>query len=82
MHRSIHRSPDRRGAALRPAGRSEPGTRERKDLAEVRQAGYGGAEFAEIVGRVALNVLTNHFNTVAQIVVDFPKTGKLVPARS
>ena len=53
-----------------------------KDLAEVRQAGYGGAEFAEIVGRVALNVLTNHFNTVAQIVVDFPKTGKLVPARS
>jgi uncharacterized peroxidase-related enzyme len=53
-----------------------------EDVAEVRQAGYGDAEIAEIVGHVALNVLTNYFNTVAQTVVDFPKTGKLVPPRS
>ena len=53
-----------------------------EDVAEVRQAGYGDAEIAEIVGHVALNVLTNYFNTVAQTVVDFPKTGKLVPSRS
>jgi hypothetical protein len=31
---------------------------------------------------VALNVLTNYFNSVAQTVVNFPKTGKLVPSRS
>jgi uncharacterized peroxidase-related enzyme len=53
-----------------------------EDVAEVRQAGYRDAEIAEIVGHVALNVLTNYFNTVAQTVVDFPKTGKLVPSRS
>jgi len=53
-----------------------------EDVAEVRQAGYGDAEIAEIVGHVALNVLTNYFNTVAQTEVDFPRTGKLVPARS
>jgi len=53
-----------------------------EDVAEVRQAGYGDAEIAEIVGHVALNVLTNYFNTVAQTEVDFPRTGKSVPARS
>jgi alkylhydroperoxidase family enzyme len=42
-----------------------------EDVAEVRQAGYGDAEIAEIVGHVALNVLTNDFNTLAQTVVDF-----------
>ena len=52
------------------------------EVAKVRQAGYGDAEIAEIVGHVALNVFTNYFNTVAQTEVDFPRTGKLVPARS
>jgi alkylhydroperoxidase family enzyme len=52
------------------------------DVDEVRRAGYGDAEITEIVGHVALNVLTNYFNTVAETEVDFPKTGKLVPARS
>ena len=51
-------------------------------MAKIRQAGYGDAEIAEIVGHVALNVFTNYFNTVAQTDVDFPKTGKSVPARS
>ena len=53
-----------------------------QDVAEVRQAGYGDAEIAEIIGHVALNVLTNYFNAVAQTVVDFPRTGKSVPSPS
>jgi alkylhydroperoxidase family enzyme len=53
-----------------------------EEVAKVRQAGYGDAEIAEIVGHVALNVFTNYFNTVAQTDVDFPKTGKSVPPRS
>ena len=51
-------------------------------VAEVRQAGYGDAEIAEFIRHVALNVFTNYFNSVAQTEVDFPRTGKLVPARS
>jgi uncharacterized peroxidase-related enzyme len=53
-----------------------------EEVAKVREAGYGDAEIAEIVGHVALNVFTNYFNTVAQTDVDFPKTGKSVPPRS
>jgi len=53
-----------------------------EEVAKVRQAGYGDAEIAEIVGHVALNVFTNYFNTVAETEVDFPKTGKSVPPRS
>jgi uncharacterized peroxidase-related enzyme len=53
-----------------------------EEVAKVRQAGYGDAEIAEIVGHVALNVFTNYFNTVAQTEVDFPKTGKAVQRRS
>ena len=52
-----------------------------EEVDKVRQAGYGDAEIAEIVGHVALNVFTNYFNTVAQTDVDFPKTGKSVPRR-
>ena len=43
------------------------------DLAAVRAAGYGDAEITEIVANVALNILTNYFNHIAQTVVDFPK---------
>jgi len=43
------------------------------DLAEVRAAGYGDADIAAIVAHVALNVLTNYFNRVAQPVIDFPE---------
>jgi alkylhydroperoxidase family enzyme len=52
------------------------------EVAKVRQAGYGDAEIAEIVGHVALNVFTNYFNTVTQTDVHFPKTDKSVPPRS
>ncbi|MFF3843151.1 carboxymuconolactone decarboxylase family protein [Streptomyces sp. NPDC001930] len=46
-------------------------------LADARAAGVTDAEIAEIVGHVALNVLSNFFNHVAQPDLDFP----LVPAR-
>jgi uncharacterized peroxidase-related enzyme len=44
-----------------------------EDLAGVRAAGYDDADIAAIVAHVALNVLTNYFNLVAQPVIDFPK---------
>ena len=43
------------------------------DLAEIRAAGYDDADIAAIVAHVALNVLTNYFNRVAQPVIDFPE---------
>lgn len=43
------------------------------ELAEVRAAGYDDADIAAIVGHVALNVLTNYFNRVAQPELDFPE---------
>ncbi|WP_265868591.1 carboxymuconolactone decarboxylase family protein [Streptomyces sp. SKN60] len=46
-------------------------------LADARAAGVSDAELAEIVGHVALNVLSNFFNHVAQPELDFP----LVPAQ-
>src|SRR5205823_13382556 len=42
-------------------------------LAEIRAAGYDDADIAAIVAHVALNVLTNYFNRVAQPVIDFPE---------
>ena len=42
------------------------------DLRAVRAAGVSDAEIAEVVAVVALNVLTNWFNHVAQTPVDFP----------
>lgn len=43
-----------------------------EDVERVRQAGYGDADIAAIVGHVAMNVLTNYFNRVAEPVLDFP----------
>jgi alkylhydroperoxidase family enzyme len=39
----------------------------------VRAAGYRDGEIVEIVAHVALNLLTNYLNLVAQTDVDFPK---------
>lgn len=41
-------------------------------LARVRAAGVADAEIAETVGHVALNVLTNYFNILAEVEIDFP----------
>jgi uncharacterized peroxidase-related enzyme len=43
------------------------------DLQSVRDAGLTDGEIAEVVANVALNVLTNYFNLVAQTEIDFPK---------
>lgn len=42
------------------------------DLAAVRAAGYTNAQVVEIVANVALNVLTNMINNVADTDIDFP----------
>ncbi|GAA0325282.1 carboxymuconolactone decarboxylase family protein [Sphingomonas oligophenolica] len=42
------------------------------DLAAVRLAGFTEAQVIEIVATVALNVLTNYINNVAETDIDFP----------
>ena len=42
------------------------------DLAAVRLAGFNDAQIIEIVANVALNVLTNFINNVADTDIDFP----------
>ncbi len=48
------------------------------DLAAVRLAGFSEPQVIEIVANVAVNVLTNYINNVAQTDIDFP----VVEARS
>ena len=43
------------------------------DLAAVRDAGFSDAQIVEIVLSVALNVLTNYVNNVADTDIDFPE---------
>ncbi len=53
------------------------------DLAAVRAAGVDDASLLEIVAAVALNVLTNYVNNVAQTAIDFPVvTAGLRPMRA
>jgi uncharacterized peroxidase-related enzyme len=42
------------------------------DIAAVKLAGYSDAQIVEIVANVALNVLTNLVNNVAETDIDFP----------
>lgn len=73
--RDHHSSDPKVAAALQFAYRvaAERGRVSDADLATLRQAGYGEAEIVEIVLVVALNVLTNYINNVAQTDIDFPK---------
>jgi uncharacterized peroxidase-related enzyme len=50
------------------------------DLAALRNAGFDEAETIEIVVNVALNVLTNYVNNVAQTDIDFPRVEQLAHA--
>ena len=50
------------------------------DLAAARAAGFDDGAIAEIVALVALNVLTNYLNNVAQTSIDFPVVA--LPARA
>jgi len=43
------------------------------DVRRLREASYTDGEIAEIVGAVALNILTNYFNKAAAVEVDFPR---------
>lgn len=42
------------------------------DLESARAAGVTDEEIAEVVGHVALNVLTNYFNKAVDVDIDFP----------
>lgn len=61
-------------AALQFARRvaAERGRVSDADLASLRAAGFDDASVVEIVLNVALNVLTNYINNVAETDVDFP----------
>jgi uncharacterized peroxidase-related enzyme len=48
-----------------------------ESLAAVRSAGATDAEIIEVVAHVALNILTNYTNNVAQTQADFPKAPAL-----
>lgn len=64
-----------RSAAILAFARSILGTRGgvgASELEAAREAGLGDAELSEIVGHVALNVLTNYFNRAFGVEVDFP----------
>ncbi|MGQ5525467.1 carboxymuconolactone decarboxylase family protein [Chitinimonas sp. PSY-7] len=72
--RDHHSSDTKTAAALHFAFRvaSERGRVSDADLVTLRQAGFDEAEVVEIVMVVALNVLTNYINNVAQTDIDFP----------
>jgi uncharacterized peroxidase-related enzyme len=75
-------SDPKRAAALRLAvavveGRGRVADAE---LTRVRDAGYTDGAIAEIVAEVALHILTNYFNTLAQTEVDFPRVEPLAEA--
>jgi uncharacterized peroxidase-related enzyme len=80
--RAGHSADARANAALRFARRVAE-TRGRVsdgDLAALRTAGFDEAGVIEIVVNVALNVLTNYVNNVAQTDVDFPKVNARLAA--
>ncbi|HJP73016.1 MAG TPA: carboxymuconolactone decarboxylase family protein [Pseudonocardiaceae bacterium] len=47
---------------------------EAETLSAARINGVTNAEIAEVVGQVALNVLTNYFNVLADVEIDWPVT--------
>lgn len=74
-------SPDRNTEAVLQFARRIVDTRgfvSDDDLEEIRSAGYGEPEIAELVGHVAFNIFANYFNLVAQTEVDFPPVSALV----
>ena len=47
------------------------------DLNSIKEAGFTEGEIVEIVGHVALNILTNYINNMAVTEIDFPKVNLL-----
>jgi uncharacterized peroxidase-related enzyme len=69
-------SPDRKTEAVLQFARkvvTERGWVSDDDVSSLRAAGTSDAEIAEIVAAVALNILTNYFNHVADTEVDSPE---------
>lgn len=66
-------------AALRFARRivEKRGWVDDNDIEQVRGAGFGDPEIAEVVANVALNIFTNYFNHTALTEVDFPPVDEL-----
>ncbi len=80
--RDGHSADPRTAAALHFARRVAE-TRGRvadSDLATLKAAGFDEASIVEIVVSVALNVLTNYVNNVAQTDIDFPKVSARLAA--
>jgi alkylhydroperoxidase family enzyme len=50
------------------------------DVTSMKDAGFDDGQIAEAVVNVALSLLTNYFNIVADTVVDFPKAPPLAGA--
>ena len=50
------------------------------DLQDIRNADFGESQITEIIGHVALNILTNYFNHVAETEIDFPVAPELTTA--
>ncbi|HEY9048154.1 MAG TPA: carboxymuconolactone decarboxylase family protein [Ohtaekwangia sp.] len=50
------------------------------DVAAIKAAGVTEGEVGEIIGHVALNILTNYFNITAATEIDFPLVESLQPA--
>jgi uncharacterized peroxidase-related enzyme len=68
-------SADPKSAAILAFARALVATRggvSESDLATARGAGLSDAELGDIVGHVAVNVLTNYFNKAFAVDVDFP----------
>ncbi len=78
------RAADPKAAAILSLARSlvvERGRLSDRDLAAARGAGVGDGELVELVAQVALNLLTNYLNHVAETVVDFPRAPALATVR-
>ncbi len=80
--RDFHSADPRADAALRFARRVTElrGRVSDADLSTLRDAGFDEASTVEIVVTVALNVLTNYVNNVAQTEIDFPKVSAKLAA--
>ena len=80
--RDGHATDARTDAALRFARRvaESRGRVSDYEIAALRNAGFDEASVIEIVVNVALNVLTNYVNNVAQTDIDFPKVSAKLAA--
>jgi hypothetical protein len=51
-----------------------------RDIVAAREAGLSDAELGDVVGHVAVTVLTNYFNRALRVDIDFPVVGSALRA--